>query len=712
MNYKIFFKLLLLTLNIILIAFSFYYKKMFFLVSSLIFFLYFLWLFKKWKNIKTKENFKLRAFASTDIILFFIIILTLRLIQIQILDMNKYRKIVANQIEGFYQLSGKRGKIFDRNGKELAFNLKAYNLYLDPKRVIENNYSKKAVKEIFKTFNINKNYNQFMIEVEKEGKKERRFKKIYSNLNENENIKLEKILKKYKIFKNEIFTKETSLRKYYNEKNYKKVIGKIGYSDKKGKTVGIYGIEKYYESYLKEKKIIKKSIFAKNRKLILPMAKEEMNINLDGKNLFLTIDNDLQYILNDEMKKKFEETKAEEAYAIIVNPNNGEILALSDLNRNSSVLRNEIFQNQIEPGSIFKPIILSAAFNDKYVNKESTFDIGDGKIIKYNHTIKEASKSTKGILSLKEVLAKSSNVAMVKLSDLFDNKKMEEYLINFGFYNKTNVDFPFEKKPYTTSYKTWDGLKKSTISFGQGIAVTPIQMIMAFSALVNGGNLYKPLLVKKITDDNNIVIRRNLPAIQRKPINEETSDYMKELLENVVENGGGVHSKLKGYKIGGKTGTAQISGGKSGYIKGDYLTSFVGIFPSDKPEYVGLITFYKPKVLQKYGGIVAAPVFKEVIKRLTMNKEILSSEIKKIEIDNFNYFDLNKTIEEKNETKEINVMPDLKGLTAREAIHIFENKSIKFNIIGTGLIKEFSPEKDTKLENIKSIDLILDSDFQ
>ncbi|MFK4784497.1 penicillin-binding protein [Fusobacterium sp. MFO224] len=695
-------KLLLLIINILCVIISIYFKNFFLAVSSFIFLLYFLWLLKKWKNIKTTDNFRLRSLASTDIILFLILILTLRLVKIQIFDFQKYRKVVENQIEGFYELTGKRGKIFDRNGKELAYNLKTYNLYVDPKRIVDNEDAQKAIHEIFQTFKINKNYNSYISSTIREGKNGRRYKSLIKGLSENDKIELDRILKDQRIFKKEIFTKENNLRKYYNLENYQTTIGRLGYSDKQKKYIGVFGLEKYYNSYLKEKSVIKKSIFAKNRKLILPMAKEEMNVNLDGKNLVLTIDNDIQYILNDEMKKKFEETKSEEAYAIIMDPNNGEILALSSLRRNKKILRNGVFQNQMEPGSIFKPIVMSAALNDGYINKKSKFDIKNGKLTKYNHTIKEASRSTKGVLTLKEILAKSSNVAMVMISDLFSNEKMEEYLINYGFYSKTNVDFPFEKKPYTTPSYKWDGLKKNTIAFGQGIAVTPIQMVTAFSAIVNGGTLYKPLLVRKITDEKGIIIRRNLPKIQGHPINEDTSNYMKELLENVVNNGGGKHAKLNGYRIGGKTGTAQISGGKSGYLKTDFLTSFVGCFPADKPEYVGFITFYKPEVKRKYGGIVAAPVFKEVIKRITMNKEILSNEIEKIDVtkENFNDLELPKQTS-------IDLMPDLTGLTAREAITIFKGTDVNFNIKGTGLITKYSPDKGTNLKDIDTVNLIL-----
>lgn len=305
------------------------------------------------------------------------------------------------------------------------------------------------------------------------------------------------------------------------------------------------------------------------------------------------------------------------------------------------------------------------------------------------------------MLTLPQVLQKSSNVAMVLISDRFNNATMEKYLENFGFYDKTGVDYPYEVKPYTTSSRKWDGLKKYTISFGQGIAVTPIQMAAAFSAIVNGGKLMKPYLVDRIESEDGIVIRRNLPKQVGTPIDENTSKIMREMLYDVVEIGGGKQAKLEGYDIGGKTGTAQISGGKSGYIKNDYLTSFIGFFPADKPKYLGIIMFYKPQVSNevRYGGLVAAPVFREVIKRITMNKSIESNEIEEI--------DTNVKINKKEYVGKITTMPDLKDMSLREVINIFKDEKINIKIEGTGLVVDQFPAPKEDITGVSEIKIFL-----
>ncbi|WP_300357734.1 penicillin-binding protein [Fusobacterium sp.] len=694
-------KLLILIANIICLGIGIYSKNHMLIVSSSLFILYLLWVCRRWKTISQKDHFVVRAKATNDIILFFIVILCLRLYNVQVINKDKYRKEIENQIQGIYNIRGDRGNIYDNMGRELAYNVNIYNVFVDPTRVANNESAMKAIKEIIVETKANKDYKKFMQEIKAEDKLGRRYKPFLKEVSERDNEKIIDIKKKYELINNEIFLKKESRRKYYKKELYQTIVGTVGFVGNNSDVTGTVGIEKEYENYLRGGEAKRKNIFSKNRNLMLPTAKEELPLNLNGKNIYLTIDRDIQYILNDEMKKHYEFTNSEEAYAVIIEPDTGKILATSVFNKKKNNYRNPVFQNQLEPGSIFKPIIVAGALQDGYVTKNSVFDIKDGRIQKYNHTIKEASKSTKGILTLPQVLEKSSNVAMVLISDRFNNATMEKYLESFGFYNKTGVDYPYEVKPYTTSSRRWDGLKKYTISFGQGIAVTPIQMAAAFSAIVNGGKLYKPYLVDRIENENGVVIRRNLPKQVGQPIDEKTSKQMREMLEGVVEIGGGKQARLEGYRIGGKTGTAQISGGKKGYIKDDYLTSFIGFFPADKPKYLGIIMFYKPQVSNevRYGGLVAAPVFKEVIKRITMNKSIESSEIAQIET----------TVKQtkKDYVGKITTMPDLKGMSLREVMNIFKDENINIKIDGIGIVENQYPAPKENLENVKEIKIYL-----
>ncbi len=781
-------KIALLILNLVLLVASIVKTNHLFIMMFSVSLVYLFWLFRRTKIIGRKKNFVLKATMSTNIVLFLIMILFIRLYKVQIVDNEKYNNLIKRQIEKVYTFRGKRGSIYDRQGREIAYDIHVYDIIIDPYMLSQTKKTKEIINELFETLSINKNENKFVDELEKDAKNKRRYKLLGVELTNDEKVKVDDIRKKYSLRNNEIILKEDTKRIYprgeiyqnivgimgYEQESsefvgvngiekqyedyeiilkedtkriyprgeiYQNIVGIMGYEQESSEFVGVNGIEKQYEDYLKGKILKKRVSSVKSRNFALPTAKEDFDISSDGKDVYLTLEEDLQYILNDEIKKQFDETDSEEAYGIIVNPNSGEVLAIATFKKNKKVVRNPIFQNQLEPGSIFKPIVVAGALEDGYINEDSTFDVKNGRITKHRHTIKEASWSVKGVMSVKDILAKSSNVGMVLISDEFEDNVMSGYLKKFGFYDKTEIDFPYEKVPYHTPSRKWDGLKKNTIAFGQGIVVTPIQMVMAFSSLVNGGVLYKPYLMEKIVDSSNgTVIKRNTPKVVRHTISKETSEKMKDMLEQVVVSGGGARAKVSGYRIGGKTGTAQISAGRGGYLKDDYLTSFIGCFPADNPgggarakvsgyriggktgtaqisagrggylkddyltsfigcfpadnpKYVGLIMFYKPRnVERKLGGLIAAPVFSNVIKRLTITREIVADDISKIKITESEIENINlKTTKTK-----IYIMPDIKGKTMREVVDIFSGNQVKLNIKGTGKVKEFYPLKTTK----------------
>ena len=699
-------KIALLILNLVLLVASIVKTNHLFIMMFSVSLVYLFWLFRRTKIIGRKKNFVLKATMSTNIVLFLIMILFIRLYKVQIVDNEKYNNLIKRQIEKVYTFRGKRGSIYDRQGREIAYDIHVYDIIIDPYMLSQTKKTKEIINELFETLSINKNENKFVDELEKDAKNKRRYKLLGVELTNDEKVKVDDIRKKYSLRNNEIILKEDTKRIYPRGEIYQNIVGIMGYEQESSEFVGVNGIEKQYEDYLKGKILKKRVSSVKSRNFALPTAKEDFDISSDGKDVYLTLEEDLQYILNDEIKKQFDETDSEEAYGIIVNPNSGEVLAIATFKKNKKFVRNPIFQNQLEPGSIFKPIVVAGAMEDGYINEDSTFDVKNGRITKHRHTIKEASWSVKGVMSVKDILAKSSNVGMVLISDEFEDNVMSGYLKKFGFYDKTEIDFPYEKVPYHTPSRKWDGLKKNTIAFGQAIVVTPIQMVMAFSSLVNGGVLYRPYLMEKIVDSSNgTVIKRNTPKVVRHTISKETSEKMKDMLEQVVVSGGGARAKVSGYRIGGKTGTGQISAGRGGYLKDDYLTSFIGCFPADNPKYVGLIMFYKPRnVERKLGGLIAAPVFSNVIKRLTITREIVADDISKIKITESEIENINlKTTKTK-----IYIMPDIKGKTMREVVDIFSGNQVKLNIKGTGKVKEFYPKPGTELLEVNEIKIILE----
>ncbi|MGL5702471.1 MAG: penicillin-binding transpeptidase domain-containing protein, partial [Cetobacterium sp.] len=300
-------------------------------------------------------------------------------------------------------------------------------------------------------------------------------------------------------------------------------------------------------------------------------------------------------------------------------------------------------------------------------------------------------------------LKKSSNIGMVLMGDMFTNEEFDNYLERFGLYSKTGVDYPYEQTPRREPVKRWNGLKKSTMTFGQGIAVTPIQMITAFSAVVNGGTMYQPYIVEKITDKDGLVVRRNLPVNKGKIISEAVSKEMRFMMESAVEDGTVKKGGVDGYRIGGKTGTAQFSE-RGRYVKNEYLSSVIGFFPVEKPQYIMLAMFFKPQgniLYDKFGGTAAAPVLGEIIKKITKLKSISPINIDKIKVAG------RSSLKSVTNHEELILMPDLKGLSGRDVIEIFKGSNIEVELIGAGVVIEQSIQAQKELTNVKKIKIKL-----
>lgn len=242
------------------------------------------------------------------------------------------------------------------------------------------------------------------------------------------------------------------------------------------------------------------------------------------------------------------------------------------------------------------------------------------------------------------------------------------------------------------------------MAFGQGITVTPIQMITAFSAVVNGGKLFRPYLVEKVVDDDGVVLRRNVPKVVRQVIKPEVSDMLVGILEETVANGTGSRAKVEGYRVGGKTGTAQLSS-NGRYLAHQYLASFVGFFPVENPQYVILVMILKPQaesVFGRYGGTASAPVVGNIIRRISKIKNVSSQEVSKIISSN------KEIVDEKQDLVLGESMPDLKGLSPKEVMNLFQTTNYDIHIVGTGLVVRQEPAAGKSLEDVDKIEVILE----
>ena len=337
----------------------------------------------------------------------------------------------------------------------------------------------------------------------------------------------------------------------------------------------------------------------------------------------MTIDGDIQDIVERELNNAYDTYNPDGIWALAMDPNTGKILAMAckpDFNPNDyKSADKDVYNHNIpiwktyEPGSTFKIITFSSALNENLfdMDKDTYFD--KGYEIVGGARIKSWKKGGHGLQTFREVLQNSSNPGFVEIGRRLGKDKLYEYVKKFGLTEKTGIDLPGESKGIMFDYDVFNELEQATVAFGQGISVTPMQLVRAVCACVNGGTLYKPYLVDKIIDNySDDIIYEKKPEALRKVISEDTSKKVRDALETVVTDGGGKNAYIDGYRIGGKTGTAQKAVNGS-YVDGGYILSFIGIAPIDDPEIVLYVAMDNPKNCVQYGGTTVAPIARKML---------------------------------------------------------------------------------------------------
>lgn len=360
-----------------------------------------------------------------------------------------------------------------------------------------------------------------------------------------------------------------------------------------------------------------------------------------GFDLQLTIDGDIQDIVERELNNAYDTYNPDGIWALAMDPNTGKILAMAskpDFNPNDyKSADKDVYNHNIpiwktyEPGSTFKIITFSSALNENLfdMDKDTYFD--KGYEIVGGARIKSWKKGGHGLQTFREVLQNSSNPGFVEIGRRLGKDKLYEYVKKFGLTEKTGIDLPGESKGIMFDYDVFNELEQATVAFGQGISVTPMQLVRAVCACVNGGTLYKPYLVDKIIDNySNDIIYEKKPEALRRVISEDTSKKVRDALETVVTDGGGKNAYIDGYRIGGKTGTAQKAVNGS-YVDGGYILSFIGIAPIDDPKIVLYVAMDNPKNCVQYGGTTVAPIARKMLVDIlpSMGVEKVSSQRQK-----------------------------------------------------------------------------------
>lgn len=552
-----------------------------------------------------------------------VISIILKIGYIQIIDrVNIYNKAVELWQRSF-PVEANRGLILDSDNNVLATNLTTASLVVVPSQIKDIEMTAQKISEIL---NVDTKVMQ-----EKLSKKVsiQRIQPEGRQLDDEVAAKIDR-LKLPGVY----LIKDT--KRYYPKDNYLgQTLGFVGIDNQ-----GLLGLELKYDEYLNGNNgSIDYFMDAKSNPLTLyPSVYSAPTTGFD---LQLTIDGDIQDIVERELNNAYDTYNPDGIWALAMDPNTGKILAMAskpDFNPNDyKSADKDVYNHNIpiwktyEPGSTFKIITFSSALNENLfdMDKDTYFD--KGYEIVGGARIKSWKKGGHGLQTFREVLQNSSNPGFVEIGRRLGKDKLYEYVKKFGLTEKTGIDLPGESKGIMFDYDVFNELEQATVAFGQGISVTPMQLVRAVCACVNGGTLYKPYLVDKIIDNySNDIIYEKKPEALRRVISEDTSKKVRDALETVVTDGGGKNAYIDGYRIGGKTGTAQKAVNGS-YVDGGYILSFIGIAPIDDPKIVLYVAMDNPKNCVQYGGTTVAPIARKMLVDIlpSMGVEKVSSQRQK-----------------------------------------------------------------------------------
>lgn len=527
-----------------------------------------------------------------------------RLVYLQVLEKDHYRLQAKGQREGFVDVSRRRGDILDRHLEELAISVQMGSVFAHPSQLGDPLKAAQVLAPILR---------QHTEEVYKKLIAKRTFVYLARKISPRQAEKIRRL-----DLRGIHFQKEDK-RVYPNRQLASHVLGFVGVDND-----GLSGLEYHYNHLIRGEKTrvsVRMDALRQNYEGKTTATQSEGNI------LVLNIDKSLQYIVEEILQKKVESSQAISGSAIVMDPNNGEILAMAsypcfDPNRPGDYpeeeRRNRSILEIYEPGSTFKIIPTAAVLNEGLAQASETLDCRVGTLRIAGKVYREATHSY-GLLTFNQIMARSSNVGTIKLGLRLGEEKLYRYIKRFGFGEKTGIDLPGEQAGLLRPPSQWSKISIGALSIGQEIGITPLQMIRAMAVVANGGYLVKPRLVRRILEPGGEVLHAPKPAKFR-VLDTQTTVRVKEALRTAVEEGTGTSAGLSGYSSAGKTGTAQkfIDGS---YSDTQFIASYVGFAPLENPALAAMVVINEPEGLY-YGSQVAAPAFKQIMERSLIHLRI------------------------------------------------------------------------------------------
>jgi len=525
--------------------------------------------------------------------------LSCRLMYIQFFRSSWLTENAVDQRIRDIPVEAKRGIIYDRNGRELAVSVSTESIYAIPAEIRDADETAAKLAAIL------------ALDADNLAAKLKK-RQAFTWIKRKVAVDTSTAVKRLNLAG--IGLTQENRRSYPNDNLAAHILGFTGIDSQ-----GLDGVEMTFDSYLRGRAgSIVVEYDARGREI--PHASHRFIPPIEGHNIYLTIDSVIQQIVERDLERVMKETQAKAATIIVMQPRTGEILALAnrpDYNPNKfadyapKLWRNNAVSNAFEPGSTFKVLTTTAALGDRVVKPEDRF-FDPGGIEVQGRTIHCWKHGGHGSQSFKEVVENSCNTGFVTVGLRLGSDPFYKYLDAFGLGNLTNIDLPGEAKGIIIDKNKVKPINIATMSMGQGIAVTPIQLLSAVSAVANDGVRNRPQIVREVREKNGNIIRGFEPDSVGRVVDASIAQEVKGILESVVENGTGKNAFVEGFRIAGKTGTAQKVGA-GGYVPGKYVASFVGFAPADNPQVAMLVMIDEPVGLY-YGGQIAAPVFSAVIK--------------------------------------------------------------------------------------------------
>ena len=619
------------------------------------------------------------------VVIFVFVVITFKVFYIEVIDYNKLNSLASNLWSRNLPIEADRGKIYTVDGEIIAGNLTTVSLVFVPNQIKDKDLVATKISEI--------------LEVDKSVIEEHLYKKSMMERVHPEGRRLSyEIADKIEAFKFEgVYLLKESKRYYPHDEMLSHVLGYVGIDNQ-----GLSGLELEYDDLLTgEYGSIQYFSDAKGNNLERSSVYVEPE---DGLDIYLTVNYDVQASIERELDNAVLKYNPDGAWAIAMNPNTGEILGMSsrpNFNPNSyqdydieTINRNMAIWASYEPGSTFKILTLSAAVNEGVVNLENDMFFDGGSVNVDGARIKCWKAGGHGSQTFLEVVQNSCNPGFVELGRRLGTKTLFDYIYKFGYGKKTGIDLNGEATGILFNLDRVGPVELATTSFGQGVSVTALQQVAAVSAAINGGTLYKPYIVKSVVEhETGQIIEEIEPTVVRDNIiTEDTSLQVRMALESVVSLGTGRNAYIDGYRVGGKTGTAQkVNNGV--YMTGNYIVSFIGFLPANDPEIVVYLAIDNPKGITQYGGTVSAPIVKNI-----MEDAIVALGIEKQEggtEKKYQWYD-----------KKYYTVDNVVGLSKNEATSILKKFWVEYSGNGNTVISQ-SPEAGNRIAEGSSIRLHL-----